>query len=284
MSKRACVVLAILLICAATGVADRIELHNGDVITGTIVHMDADVIRVRTDYGTLEIDRAAVVSGQFGNARSVEASSLVFEFLLNGNIYDTAGGYQLVNNGMRFVPDATGLPDSALQSDGSGTYLSIAPADALNTLDRFTLSMDVRIDSATRTQYLASKWTAADGESADGKFTLQYASGTLTLYLVGPDGAYSYVSARSALGVGAWSHVAVTFAGGRAAIYVNGEAAGARDLGFSTLLSEQAPLLFMTAQSATGDQYGRYNAVGSVDNIRLYDRALTVDEIALLGE
>lgn len=264
--------------------ADRLDLSNGDVISGTIVFMDTEIIRIRTDYGTLEIERRAVSSGAFGSAGRIDARSLLFEFLLNGNLVDTAGDFRLVNNGMTFVPDATGLPDSALYSNGDGTYLSISPRQELNTLNGFTLSLDVRPAAAARTQYIASKWTAADGQTADGKFTLQYAGGTLTLYLVGPTGAYGFVTARSVMPVGQWSHVAVTFAAGRATIYVNGESVATREFAFSTLLAEDAPLLFMTAHAQAEDTYGYYNVPGEVDNIRLYSRALTDSEISLLSE
>lgn len=285
---RAKVLRAVALLFAALhfipgAAADRLELRNGDVITGTIESMDETQIRIRTDYGLLEVDRGAVALGEFGSGHVVAADSLIFEFRLNGNLYDTAGDYRLINNGMRFVPDATGLPESALHSDGGGTYLSVAPREELNGLDEFTLTFDVRAASASGTCYLAAKWTTADGEAADGKFALQYSGSALTLYVVGPDGEYSWTSARGAIETGEWTQIATTFAFGKATIYVDGSEAGSRTMSFSTLLDEDAPLLFMTAQARTDDSYGHYNTVGDIDNIRLYRRALSASEIAALS-
>ncbi|MFW5689243.1 MAG: hypothetical protein ACOC1U_06710, partial [Spirochaetota bacterium] len=65
--------LLALLVTVALA-ADRLELANGDVITGTITSMDAERVVIRSDYGVLEIPRSSIVRGTFGDdARRVGA-------------------------------------------------------------------------------------------------------------------------------------------------------------------------------------------------------------------
>ena len=307
------------LVIAAPGlVADRLELDNGDVVSGTIVGIADGTVTIRTDYGTLEIPRERVVRGVFGadaatepgaaapesaaatgsangrsgdetadrdggDAETDDRSALIFRFPLDGSLVDATGRFTLVNNGMEYVPDVSGAAERALRSDGSGTYASIAPAPVLDELDAFTLVFLVRLESVGPTRYLVSKWDRAEGETADGKFTIQTSSGGLTFFLVGPDGRYHWLSARGVIEPNTWHAVAVSFSAGQAAIHVDGAEVARRTFAFTELAADDSPLLFMTAEADTDDPYGYYNAVGSVDELRLYGRALTAEEITLLS-
>ena len=268
--------------------ADRLELSNGDRVTGTIVRMDGQTVVISTEYGELSIARDRVVRGEFGSADETPAGDerdpdLIFHFPLDATIDAAAGAYSLVNNGLRFAPDRDGNPRSALRSDGSGTYLSIAPDERLNELSTFTLSLRVRLEPNQGTRYLVSKWNRAEGSTADGKLTLQTSGGGLTLYLVDPDGRYYWVRASGVLSEFTWHTVTVVFAAGRATIYVDGGEAASRTFAFTALYADEAPLLIMTAAADTDDPYGHYNATGSVDDLRLYSRALSASEVAALA-
>ena len=142
---------------------------------------------------------------------------------------------------------------------------------------------DVRLEDTSTTGYLISKWTQAEGETADGKFTLQTAGGNLTLYLVASDGTYYPVTARNVLDVNQWHSVALTFGGGRCSIYVDTTQVASSRFTFTDLFVDDAPILVMTAEAQTGDPYARYNCVGSIDELRLYSRALSPDEIVSLS-
>ncbi|MEE8441014.1 MAG: LamG domain-containing protein [Spirochaetia bacterium] len=264
--------------------ADRLELRNGDFITGTIQLMDADWIVIKTEYGVLEVERSAVLRGEFGVADGEVVSSLLFRFDFDGSVEDSAGFNLAINNGMRFVADRHGLPATALRSDGTGTYLSIAPTGELNAIEQFTLSFWVQLEDLGSTQYLFSKWSRADGQTADGKFTVQTSGGNLTAYFVDPTGTYYWVTARSVLQLQIWHAVAVSFAGGRANIYVDGVLAASDRFDFTGLFTDTSPILIMTAQAQTEDPFTYYNAVGTIDDLRLYSRALSSDEVLVLAE
>ena len=264
--------------------ADRLELRNGDVITGTIQLMDSERIVIETEYGVMEVERGAVLRGEFGVADGEVIDSLLFRFDFSGSVDDSAGLNLATNNGMRFVADRYGSPGAALRSDGTGTYLSIAPTGELNSIEQFTLSFWVQLEDLGSTQYLFSKWDRADGETADGKFTVQTGGGNLTAYFVDPAGTYHWVTARAVLQSQIWHAVSVTFAGGRANIYVDGALAASDRFDFAGLSADTSPILVMTAQAQADNPFTYYNAIGAIDDLRLYSRALSPEEILSLAE
>ena len=282
-------VIATLFVVAALAAlpmsahADRLELRNGDVITGTIQLMDAEHIVIQTEYGVMEVERGAVLRGEFGVPDGEVINSLLFKFDFNGVVDDSAGLNLATNNGMHFVADRHGSPAGALRSDGTGTYVSIAPTGELNSIDQFTLSFWVQLEDLGSTQYLFSKWRQADGQTADGKFTVQTGGGNLTAYFVDPTGTYHWLTARSVLQSQIWHAIAVTFAGGRANIYVDGVLAASDRFDFIGLLADTSPILIMTAQAQTDNPFTYYNAIGTIDDLRLYSLALSPDEILLLA-
>jgi hypothetical protein len=103
----------------------------------------------------------------------------------------------------------------------------------------------------------------------------------VTLASGGPERAIQ-VRTRERLRYGEWSHVAVTWdASGRAAglrVYVNGEPAEVDVLrdALSDTIAAAAPL--RVGNKTTGTAY-----LGSLDDLRLYSRVLTPDEVADLG-
>jgi hypothetical protein len=159
----------------------------------------------------------------------------------------------------------------------------VASDETLNQLDRFSVTFWVRADDSVPTQYLVSKWSQASGERADGKFTIQGSRRGLTLFLVDQAGQYYWLSAPGALIDGEWQHIAATFSGGRAVLYANGTQIAARRFAFERLFADESPLLVMTAEATNEDTYGFYNASGSIDDLRIYDRAITAEEVAALA-
>jgi hypothetical protein len=276
--------LVMFALGAAPVSADRLELRNGDVITGTIQLMDAEQIVIHTEYGVLEVARDAVLRGEFGVPDGEVVDALIFSFDFDGSVDDSAGLNLATNNGMRFVADRFGSPAAALRSDGTGTYLSIPPTGELNSVEQLTLSMWVHLEDLGTTQYLFSKWNRADGETADGKFTLQTGGGNLTAYFVDPAGTYHWLTARSVLRIQVWHAVALTFAGGRANIYVDGVLVASDRFDFTGLFVDSSPILVMTAQAQTENAFTYYNTIGTIDDLRLYSRALSPNEVLLLAD
>ena len=77
-----------------------------------------------------------------------------------------------------------------------------------------------------------------------------------------------------------WSHVAATFNRGHVVLFLNGEAMLEADCPVKQLVPNAHPMLIAGAQSSAGHQ--AYMFPGLIDDVRIYNRALSVDELAAL--
>jgi len=77
--------------------------------------------------------------------------------------------------------------------------------------------------------------------------------------------------------VGEWQHIAVTFDGTTVIMYIDGVEVG-RDTGFSFGAGENAGVVFGTVETSGWNPFN-----GTIDEVRLYDTALSADEILELA-
>ena len=86
------------------------------------------------------------------------------------------------------------------------------------------------------------------------------------------------INGTAALATGSWQHVAVTLAGTAGTLYVNGVAVG------TATISINPSNLGTTTQNYIGkSQWADPNLTGSVDDFRIYSRALNATEVAALA-
>jgi hypothetical protein len=115
-------------------------------------------------------------------------------------------------------------------------------------------------------------WTRHGAGHAD-RFNFYLTDGTFGLDYVSPTGVRHPVMdthTRALVPINAWTHVAVTRAGNTYAVYANGS--------FAESATDENPDL----PKGTGWHLGgreRFEFRGSIDELSLYNRALTADEI-----
>ncbi len=273
-----------LLFSFAVG-ADELYLKNGDYITGQIVSMDSDHVLMRTTYGDLTIARAEVLSGTFAAAVETPSEQLDIGFLFEGDAPETlASGVELVDHDTLRGPGADGSPGSALRSTGTGRYLEVSGVSDLDSATDVTLSFWILLQDTTRLQYILSKWDTADGGQTEGKFAVGTRYSSLYIYLVDPDGVYHYQSYEDMIPIAEWTHIAIVFEEGLLSVYRNGVIAGQDSLPFGELRENSSPLYILTAKANTDNPWSYYNVTGSLDNLRIYSRALSEAEIEVLSE
>jgi hypothetical protein len=169
-------------------------------------------------------------------------------------------------------PQWTGGPDSgALDFDGFGDYVDCGNADSLVIQDSITMAVWFKIDAFIK------DWEAIITKG-DGAYRISRASAGGALHM-GINGTATewFDGSREVVG-GEWHHAACTYDGQLATIYVDGT-------------------IDATAQSsgsinATGDSFyiGENSGVGgrffggTIDDVRLYNRALSRDEVRQLME
>ena len=189
--------------------------------------------------------------------------------MTNGATWNTGGEY-----------------NGAVTCDGVDSYVSVTSTNALKyTGAELTLSTWVYVNSTeTNGAYLISKpWNTSTGQfnyglSINGSrnviFSLQ---GTSTSYTLTSSGAIS---------TGAWHHVAATVDSSKATkLYIDGALvnSGAHTITTWTPTDSNRPLVIGSKYNNAAGSYGSTTLDGRLDNVRVYDQALTLDEIKTLA-
>ncbi|MCK4542811.1 MAG: LamG domain-containing protein [Spirochaetales bacterium] len=282
--QRTSFLLIFLLILLSPLSADEVELMNGDLVTGKIISMDEQIIRLRTSFGVVEVERRRVKTGFFGPYNELPQEGLIAYFPFNGGLNDFSGqNRELFNSGTVIFSDGVdSSEESAFESNGTGQYLYLEESEELNTLNSFTLCFWIYREDRAGTHYMVSKWENSSEDRAEGKFALSYRNQDITFYIVDKTGYYHSLRARDVLLDERWNHVAASFEGGTLRLYVNGESVAEEKIPEIELYVDSSPLVLLSAKSSTDDPWGYYNVTGRIDNFRLYNRGLSDKEIEII--
>lgn len=196
-------------------------------------------------------------------------------YALDGDARDALGG-DAAAVGTRPAPDRAGNPTGALAFGGKGWVDLGARVEP----EQFSLSVWVRPARVERDQVIFSKLSAPPG--ARERFlelALQGGRAVLSGPSAGPP--KSSVVSGTRLPAGRWVHLAATYDGERAVVYVDGVPAGESRL---ALDRGQGPA-FIGARPGVAGRPARLPAPfdGLVDDLRVFRGALTADEVALLA-
>ncbi|PFG38837.1 concanavalin A-like lectin/glucanase superfamily protein [Georgenia soli] len=166
-----------------------------------------------------------------------------------------------------------GRSGSSLVLDGSGGYVQVPDADSLDVSAAMTVAAWVR-PQVLATQYVVKKAVVG---SRDG-FELSMSSTGRAFFRVNEvtSGDRFRVSASSAHALGSWVHLAGTYDGTTMRFYVDGVLQG----------SVAGPAAVATNALGLGigaEPGGNRKFRGGIDEVRLYDRALSAQEIAGLA-
>jgi hypothetical protein len=180
------------------------------------------------------------------------------------------------NNGIVYgatlTADRNGNLNSAYQFNGIDSYIDFGSSDlGLTGGSEMTISVWVRPDTPTtwHSTVLASHAfyrpyaikTRGLGSSVTAQYILTTSSGG------------SYINADSGgIIVGSWYHIACTYDGTTASIYVDGELQNS--VSTSGTLSTATQSIF-----AGANPYPNHFYNGAIDNIKIWNRALSANEI-----
>ncbi len=187
-----------------------------------------------------------------------------------GNVtVDTVGGLQLKLEGAEWVRTKLG---PALHFDGNDACATCELADALKPTERLTVSIWARRTGETRYQQLVDAGSGWGDDNQGYRLLLHYC-GARFMQEAGGDACNLD---GGDLVASQWYHVAVVYDGARAALYVNGR--NAREVGDSGPITYDGLKTFRVGCGGNG------GIIGDVDDLAIYDRALSADEIAALYE
>ena len=162
--------------------------------------------------------------------------------------------------------------------DGTN-HLEVPHAPSLDP-ERFTLELWVYLPADFATSTKAVPWLVCknSNEAADGNYGLiidRRGVPEAGLNIGGGRDNRFTVEAREPLTIESWSHLAMTYDGDTLRLFINGRPAGEKNVGRPRKPGTRG-LAFGRRQDGFGDGY---HFRGAIDEVRLYDRALTAEQI-----
>jgi hypothetical protein len=272
----------------------KFDTNHNDLIeysSGTLPGNDADSVAFKF-YGSRPQDRtessfwysgaraAAQEYALLGNAAKAaemngladEIKAAILDKLWADGPIDTGSGGPKATG-----PRVAGILGNALHLNGSGEYVALPNAFTSSLTSDYTISIWVNptenrtwsrvFDFGTGTTFNMFLTAAANGNSVRFAIT------------TGGGGAEQQITRPGLLPTNTWTHLAVTVSGTTGTLYVNGVPAAT-----NPAMTLHPSNLGNTTQNWIGrSQYGDPLLNGTVDDLQIYDRALSAAEIEALA-
>lgn len=214
------------------------------------------------------------------HAQTSLTNGLVAYYPFNGNANDaSSNGYNGTVYGATLAPDRFGQPNQAYHFDGS-SRIFIANSDLVSG-SALTLAAWIKPDS------LSSNWMNVISPGTQNSYELGVATNSAQAFLDFRFGAgtISVNSAAGALQTNTWIHLAMVYDGTKITLFVNGVAVSSVPASSSLYQDPEAILnigayQYYYAGTVYNDAFGGF--VGSIDEVRIYNRALSNQEIGEL--
>lgn len=212
-------------------------------------------------------------------AESVEpVAHWTFDSPADGRVADASGKGHAATLVDGPIPVA-GKLGGALGFDGRRAHVSVAHSASLSMTGPLTIAAWINPGTPRETimaRAIVEKWDPAPTDGLSGYF-LRLSTKGHAHFMVSDNGKYSEVSSVKPIPIDTWTHVAAVFEGPRVKMYVNG------------ILDRTAPASFSPSASTgplrvgMGGGGGSHYFLGAIDDVRLYSRALSLEEIARLA-
>jgi len=263
------------------------------------IHMNTDILMKRIRYvaflGTSLVlaacasqsgvapDTAATADGQRSYIEVIDTTGLVAYYPFNGSAGDASsyGNHGTIHGG-NFVEDRLGHPASAYALNGVDAYMSVPGTRSLDT----TFELSIAVWLYHETQDDQSKWYSIveksdperNGHSKYGMWLIRDLV-ALCVQPVDLNLSHRCVESDMALEPEQWHHLVGVSDGRVMRVYIDGQLAGEKDFGSRTSNSQSQFELFVGVDLY--DASPEY-ANGAIDELRLYKRALSEEEVMTL--
>jgi hypothetical protein len=211
---------------------------------------------------------------------------LVAYYRFDGNVKDSSGNFNdgVITGGVVPTQDRHGRAKGAMLFDGTG-YVVVADAPSLNPKNQLTLAFWMRLDAfgGTWTSILY-KGQLEGGNCLSGRQYTVWANNESFVDISSAAGEGSCTRDLPSLPfsmVGQWTHVAYVIdrrTTNKMSVYINGALQSQMDDNYTGFERTYQPLLI----GATSEDYGAFPFVGALDELRVYNRALSASEIGQL--
>jgi hypothetical protein len=222
------------------------------------------------------------------NTPSSLKNGLVAYYPFNGNANDESGnGNNGAVNGATLSADRFGIANKAYSFDGVSSFIDLSNNN-LNNQGNSSRTVACWINPTSNSNPCMNFFSSGNGvtgstSSNNGKtfnLRLNIVSSSLT-YNLGFMGygvtGYDYDPLNgTSIPINEWTHVAVTFSENTITLYVNGIKGGSGIVSLNTTGNSN-----YIGRSNHTDAYNYFN--GNIDEVRLYNRSLTQEEISYLA-
>lgn len=221
---------------------------------------------------------SSLQQGEFSKSDKGLRQELVGEYLFDGSAEDTSGhGHHGRVEGATLTVNRFGEPNRAYAFSGQGDYIVLDPPPALNS-EQFSVSVWVKYDQEATFQWWNNAIISQDdhGRQKDNShrvFQLSTKGNLVTWHrMMGERDAVSKLSIQR----GVWYHVVAVYDGIQHRLYVNGELQDKQAGSFRP--NDEEPIYFGKKNS----NEERFWFHGTLDDIRIYNRALLEQEVSEL--
>jgi len=218
-------------------------------------------------------------------------NGLVAYYPFNGNANDAGSNfYNGSVYGAKLITDRNGILKGAYSFNGSGDYIDLGNRTGFNFgYGDFTLSSWVKpVSNPPDNQgYFISKYAAPSpgydpNPSNPRTFGYGIAVGTDNLsyaYLSESQAVYGY----STLNDGRWHHVVADYnRSNNLNVYVDGNRIASGSISAASILNQSNSLPLILGKLSEGSYWGPQYYCGCIDDVRIYNRALSSNEVAQL--
>ncbi|NIP25719.1 MAG: hypothetical protein GWN67_15480 [Phycisphaerae bacterium] len=173
------------------------------------------------------------------------------------------------------------FPGAALYFDGVDDYVEIPDSDSLNPTNEITISFWVYHNGCAGIYKYAFCPNQRYSPGNSRSYYLIVNNGTnqvvLRIHSTASTGDSFY--SNNAVGLNEWHHVTGTFNRGKAEIYIDGELDNSTTMSVSSIMDDDHPLFIGGLWSYCGADHWVSGLVGIIDEVAIYNRALSAEEI-----
>jgi len=231
--------------------------------------------RALSSYEMIDI----VQQGSFGKCPPANSASvpdgLVSWYSGEGNAFDSkSNNHGVMQNGASF---ANGRVGQSMSFDGIDDQFVAPDSNSLDIIGDLTIEGWIEPSSNPAFSHIVSKRNL---NNADAEFDLLRQSDGRIRFSSKSSGTDNFVISTGAAATGVFTHVAVTIEGSTLKFYINGALDSTHSYGFSRIATSGS-LTIGTAQATAcgGSGFCEYFA-GKIDELSLYNRSLTANDIS----
>jgi hypothetical protein len=242
---------------------------TADIFTDSLAHITITIVRVAG---------AAVINTIINESDSIPKNGLVAYYPFNGNARDESGNVNDgVVNGATLTEDRFKNSRKAYYFNGAHDYIEIPSTPLLNMHNQITISAWINPEM----QIAGGIVSKVGGPNGNYGYQFLIADSNSQIHFQfnsdgDPSGGNWNVNnyhSNAEILTGKWNYIAATYDNNTIAIYFNGILIGTKVVGAHVFASSSSSLRI------SSDCNNNVFFKGSMDDIRIYDRALTEKEI-----